>query len=120
MVVESQCKGRRVTGLRVGMQNARQFIQEATAYIELRLGHLQILCPLAPDFWQGDGEIHDPRLCAWLEAKQLSQLTAGPAMPWAMIPVGTNSFRIEPAEGKPKPVRSVPPASRSMAGTQAA
>jgi len=103
MVVESQCKGRKVTGLRVGVQNARQFIQERTAYIELRLGHLQILCPLAPDFWQGDGEIHDPRLCAWLEAKQVA---AGPAMPWAMIPDGTNSFRLEPAIAKS--VKSAP------------
>jgi hypothetical protein len=118
MVVESQCKGRKVTGLRVGVQNARQFIQEPTAYIELRLGHLQILCPLAADFWQGDGEIHDPRLCAWLEAKQFNQMTNGLALPWAMIPDGANSFRLEPAVGKP--VKSVPLASRKMASSQAA
>ena len=115
MFVESQCKGRKVIGLRVGVKNARQFIHEPTAYIELRLGHLQILCPLAPDFWQGDGEIHDPRLCAWIEAKQTA---AGPAMPWTMTPDGTNSFRLEPAVGKS--VKSVTPASRRVATTQAA
>jgi hypothetical protein len=114
MVVESQCKGRKVTGLRVGVQNARQFIQQPTAYIELRLGHLQILCPLAPDFWQSDGEIHDPRLCAWLEAKQLNQM----AMPWTMTPDGTNSFRLEPAVAKS--VKSVPTAPRELATTRAA
>jgi hypothetical protein len=118
MVVESQCKGRKVTGLRVGVQNARQFIQERTAYIELRLGHLEILCPLAPDFWHGDGEIHDPRLCAWLEAKQMNEVPARPAMPWAMIPDGINSFRLEPAVGKS--VKSVPSVSRRMEGAQAA
>ncbi len=114
MVVESQCKGRKVTGLRMGVQNVRQFLQERTSYIELRLGHLQIMCPLAPEFWQGDGDIHDPRLCAWLEAKQLNQM----ATPWTMTPDGTNIFRLEPAGAKS--VKSVPPASRGLATTQAA
>ena len=118
MVVESQCKGRKVIGLRVGVQNARQFIQERTAYIELRLDHLEISCPLPPDFWQRDGEIHDPRLCAWLEAKQPNQPQARRTIFWAMIPDGINSFRLEPAPVKP--LASVKPRSREMAGTQAA
>ena len=116
MVVESQCKGRKVIGLRIGIQNAQRFIQH-TGHIELQLGHLRILCALAPDFWQGDGEIHDPRLCAWLEAKHLNQTPARNAIAWAMIPEGINSFRLEPALGKP--AKSVTPISR-VVGTQAA
>ena len=116
MVVESQCKGRKVTGLRIGIQNAKRFIQR-TGQIELQLGHLRILCQLAPDFWQGDGEIRDPRLCAWLEAKHLNQSPARHAIPWAMIPDGINSFRLEPALGKP--AKSVMPITR-VVRTQAA
>jgi hypothetical protein len=120
MVVESQCKGRKVIGLRVGVQNAHKFIPAQTEYIELQLGHLTILCPLAADFWQGDGEIHDPRLCAWLEAKQLNETPArAAAFPWAMIPDGINSFRLEPARVK-VPVRRVPSPSNGMAGKQVA
>ncbi len=37
--------------------------------IELQLDHLQIQCGLAPEFWHGEPEIRDARLCEWLDFK---------------------------------------------------
>ncbi len=69
MVVKTQSKGRGVTGLHVGMNNVRRYFPKGTRDIELQLGHLTIQCGLKPDFWEGEPEIYDPRLCAWLESK---------------------------------------------------
>ena len=71
MVVKTQSKGRGVTGLHVGMNNVRRYFPKGTRDIELQLGHLTIQCGLKPDFWDGEPEIYDPRLCAWLESKHL-------------------------------------------------
>lgn len=94
MVVRTQCKGREVTGLLVGASNARRYFPRHLSAIELELDHLRIECGLSPEFWQGQPEIHDPRLCAWLELKQLKSGCA--PIPLAMIPSGENSFKIGP------------------------
>ena len=92
MLVKTQCKGRGLTGLNVGTNNAQRYFPRDTAAIELQLDHLQIQCKLGPDFWQGQPEIYDPRLCAWLESKHLNRTT----LPLAMIPAGNNSFLLRP------------------------
>ena len=69
MVVKTQCKGRKLTGVEVGAINVRRYFSRETREIELHLDHLLIQCGLNPDFWQGQTEIRDPRLCAWLESK---------------------------------------------------
>jgi hypothetical protein len=69
MVVRTQNKGRRVTGLNVGADNVQRYFPKDILTIELQLGHLRIQCGLEPDFWQNRPEIHDPRLCIWLEFK---------------------------------------------------
>jgi hypothetical protein len=71
MVVKTQSKGHGVTGLHVGSNNVRRYFPKGTKNIELQLGHLRIQCGLKPDFWQGQPEIYDPRLCAWLESKNM-------------------------------------------------
>ncbi len=97
MVVKTQCKGHEVTGLRVGPTNARRYFPRNIAAIELHLDHLRIECRLSPDFWDGQPEIHDPRLCLWLKSKQFYGNTRQAPMHLAMIPLGENSFRLGPA-----------------------
>jgi hypothetical protein len=97
MVVKSQCNGHRVTGLYVGVNNVRRYFPRNIAAIELQLDHLQIQCGLTPHFWKGQPEIHDPRLCDWLELKQMYGKGCRTSMPLAMIPSGENSFILGPA-----------------------
>jgi hypothetical protein len=96
MVVKTQSKGRGVTGLHVGAYNVRRYFPRHIAVIELQLDHLQIQCELDPGFWTGQPEIHDPRLCAWLESRHLHYVPGRTPVPLAMIPVGNNSFRLLP------------------------
>jgi hypothetical protein len=96
MVVKTQSKGRGLTGLHVGLANVRRYFPEHISTIELQLDHLQIQCDLEPDFWQGMPEINDPRLCAWLESKNFLRRPSRTPVPMALIPVGKNSFRLEP------------------------
>ncbi len=96
MVVKTHSKGHRVTGLHVGNSNVRRYFPKDMAVIELQLDHLQIQCGLDPDFWEGQPEIHDPRLCAWLESKHFRGRPDRTPIPLAMIPAGNNSFRLQP------------------------
>jgi hypothetical protein len=95
MLVKIQNRGSYVTGLNVGATNVRRYFSKQTPAIELLLDHLQIECGLQPEFWQGEGEIHDPRLCAWLELKNSAGLPSRTPVPLAMIPAGKNCFRLK-------------------------
>jgi hypothetical protein len=103
MVVKTQSKGRGVTGLHVGANNVRRYFPQGTSSIELVLGHLQIECGLKPAFWQGEPEIFDPRLCAWLESRQMNAKPGHTSVPMAMIPEGRNSFRLQPIRPNGQP-----------------
>lgn len=109
MVVKTQNKGREVVGLQVGASNARRYFPKDASVIELQLDHLQISCGLKPEFWDGEAEIRDPRLCAWLELKNFHGKVGETPAPLAMIPSGKNSFRLQPlalrahARSKPAP-----------------
>lgn len=93
MVVKTQCKGSEVVGLLVGAHNARRYFPKHVGAIELQLDHLRIECGLTPEFWRGLPEIHDRRLCAWLESKQFLRASRT-SIPLAMIPSGENSFKL--------------------------
>lgn len=95
MVVKTQSKARGVTGLNVGAYNVRRYFPKHVSVIELQLDHLRIQCGLSPEFWQGNPEIFDPRLCAWLESRLHSKSDRS-AVPLAMIPEGPASFRLQP------------------------
>ncbi len=112
MVVTSQCSGHRVTGLFVGASNVRRYFRKGVREIELQLDHLRIECWLAPDFWNGQPEIHDPRLCLWLESKQCSG-NGHASVPLAMIPSGENSFILGPPSLE-KPAAAERPRARSF------
>ncbi len=94
MMVKAQSRGRVIHGLYVGPSNVRRHFPRDTTAIELRLDHLRIECGLAPEFWKSQPEIHDPRLCAWLEAKQMNRDRDRTTVRLTMILEGENSFRI--------------------------
>ena len=96
MVVKTQSKGLGVTGLHVGASNVRRYFPKKISSIELQLDHLQIQCGLKPNFWRGEPEIFDPRLCAWLEARHMHTKLDRAPIPLAMIPEGKNSYRLQP------------------------
>jgi hypothetical protein len=96
MVVKTQSKGRGVTGLHVGAANVRRHFPRNTTVVELQLDHLQIQCALPPGFWHDQPEIHDPRLCAWLEWKNLRGRPDRTPILLSMVPAGKNSFRLQP------------------------
>ena len=96
MVVKAKYDGCRVAGLYVGVRNVRRFFSKRPKVIELQLDHLQIQCGLTPRFWQGQPEIHDPRLCLWLESKNLHDKPSRTPVPMALIPSGEDSFKLAP------------------------
>jgi len=96
MVVKTRSISRGVTRMHVGAENVRRYFPKTIAVIELQLDHLRIQCDLDPDFWRGDPEIYDPRLCAWLESKHMHGKPDRAPIPLAMIPSGENSFRLQP------------------------
>lgn len=95
MVVKAQSKGRGLSGILVGTDNVRRYFPKSVSTIELELDHLRIQCGLAPDFWQGQPEIYDPRLCAWLESKHMHTSADRHPVTLAMIPAGKNAFRLQ-------------------------
>ena len=97
MVVKTQLRGTEVTGLYVGSRNVRRYFPKSVRVIELQLDHLQIQCGLCPEFWSGEPEIHDPRLCVWLNSKVSHRVGAHNELRFAMTPAGNNVFRLRPS-----------------------
>jgi hypothetical protein len=115
MVVKTHRTGRKLTGVEVGASNVRRYFPPDIAEVELLLDHLQIQCGLEPSFWKGEPEIHDPRLCAWLEAINFHGRPSDPPIPLALIPSGKNCFRLRPLARRSQPASkaSFIPISRS-------
>jgi hypothetical protein len=95
MVVKTQGKGHAYTGVSVGDNDVRRYFPQQTESIDLELDHLLIRCGLGPGFWNGHSEISDPRLCAWLEAKNFNWKPGEQPVALVMIPSGKNSFRLK-------------------------
>ena len=96
MVVRTQLKGGDATGLHIGARNVRRYFPKGTRVIELQLDHLQIQCGLSPEFWNGQPEIHDPRLCEWLDFKVARHSGEHKQVRLAMTPAGESAFRLRP------------------------
>lgn len=109
MVVKTHSKGHGVTGLHVGATNVRRYFPKHVSVVELQLDHLQIQCGLEPDFWRGQPEIHDPRLCSWLESKNFQRRPDRTPVPLALIPSGNNSFRLQPISLNSRPAAASKP-----------
>ncbi len=95
-MVKTQSKGRGQTGLHVGATNVQRYFPRDILVVELHLDHLYIQCDLSPEFWQDDPEIHDPRLCAWLESKNYHTRPDRTPVPMVMIPAGKNAYKLQP------------------------
>jgi len=94
MVVKTQLRGCEVTGLHVGARNVRRYFPRGIRVIELQLDHLQIQCGLSPEFWSGRPEIHDQRLCEWLDFKVIHRTGERKQVKLAMMPAGKSVFRL--------------------------
>ncbi len=103
MVVKTQYKGREITGVEVGAGNVRRYFPREAHVIELHLDHLLIQLGLKPDFWQGQTQICDRRLCAWLESKNFHGRPGEAPIPLALIPSGKNCFRLQPVGEHARP-----------------
>ena len=98
MVVKTQYDGFRVSGLYVGANNVKRYFSKRVQEVELQLDHLQIQCGLTARFWDGQPEIHDPRLCDWLESKNFHDKPCRTPIPLALIPSGKNTFKVAPLD----------------------
>lgn len=96
MRVKALRVGSEVLGIHVGHSNVRRYFPRSLKRIELQLDHLRIECGLTPDFWRKEPEIHDPRLRLWLQSKNHSEKPCRTSIPFALIPSGGNSFKLEP------------------------
>lgn len=95
MVVTTQENGREVVGLRVGAANVRRYFPRDMRAVELLLGDLRIECNLSPSFWNGQPEIRDPRLGAWLKFKVTRARANRKPVALAMEQAGaTNTFTL--------------------------
>jgi len=94
MVVKTQLRGGEVTGLHVGARNVRRYFPKGVRVMELKLGDLQIQCGLPADFWNGNPEIRDPRLCDWLDFKVIHRMGERKQVKLAMMPAGESIFRL--------------------------
>jgi hypothetical protein len=95
MVVNTQDDGREVLGLRIGAANVRRYFPISMGAVELLLGDLRIQCKLPPDFWNGQPEILDPRLGAWLSHKVPRERFNRKPIALAMEHAGGNSFTLQ-------------------------
>ena len=102
MVVTTQENGREVLGLRVGAANARKYFPRDMGAVELLLGDLRIECSLPSNFWNGQPEIRDPRLGAWLKFKVSRARSNRKPIALAMERAGANAFTLRPVSHTPE------------------
>ena len=103
VVVKTQLRGGGVAGLHIGARNVRRYFPKGTRVIELQLDHLQIQCGLTSEFWNGRPEIHDPRLCEWLDFKVIHRTGERKQVKLAMTPAGESVFRLRSEVPKQDP-----------------
>ena len=97
MVVRTECKANRVTGIYIGARNARRNVRKQAAAIEFELGHLRIGCELGPGlFWRDQPRICDSRLCEWLQFKFYRERRRMTPLPVVLLQSGRNAFKIRP------------------------
>lgn len=96
MVVRTECKGHRVTGIYIGARNVRRNFRKQASGIEFELGHLRIGCELGPGFWRDQPRICDSRLCEWLEFKLYRERRYKTPLPIVLVQSGKNAYKIRP------------------------
>ncbi len=96
MVVRTECKGRKVTGIYIGARNVRRNFPRKAAAIDFELGHLRIGCDLGPGFWRDPPRICDSRLCEWLEFKLYRERRYMTPLPLSLVQSGRNAYKLRP------------------------
>lgn len=96
MVIRTECKGGKVTGIYIGARNARRNFPKGAAAVEFELGHLRIGCELTPGFWRDQPRICDSRLCDWLEFKLYRERKRVTPLPLALVQSGRNAYKLRP------------------------
>lgn len=96
MVVRTECKGRKVTGIYIGARNVRRNFPREVLVIDFELGHLHIGCSLGPGFWRDQPRICDPRLCDWLEFKLYRERRHVTPLPLVLVHASKNTYRLRP------------------------
>jgi hypothetical protein len=111
MVVKTQSNGRDDFALHVGAANARRYFPRSVGAVELMLDDLCIECRLPANFWDGEPEIHDPRLREWLKFKVLREQRSPNPVELHMVQSGTNSFTVEAPQHQIRPAARFTPAA---------
>jgi hypothetical protein len=96
MMVRTECKGRKVTGIYIGPQNVRRNFSRQAVAIEFELGHLRIGCKLDEGFWRDQPRICDSRLCEWLEFKLYRERKHMTPLPLMLLQSGRDAFKLRP------------------------
>ena len=94
MIVRMQNRGHVITGISIGVADARRYFPEGARSIDLELDHLRIRCELNESSMPGCPEISDPRLCAWLEAKLFGKKYASSPGSVEMVKAG-DCYRLD-------------------------
>jgi len=102
MVVTTKNNGREVLNLRVGAANVRRYFPRSMGAVELLLGDLRIQCKLTPEFWNGQPEIRDPRLGAWLKYKVSRERSNRKPVALKMEHAGANAFTLRSVSVDPE------------------
>lgn len=102
MRVKAESKSYGIFELHVGAENVRRYFPRSISAIELQLDHLRIECDLTPDFWNGQADIFDSRIGAWLESKRINPRLSRTPISLSMIPAGDHAFRLEPLSSVPR------------------
>ena len=94
MIVTMQSKGHSITGIQIGMYDARRFFPRGRNAVDLELDDLRIRCSVRANSRRNRAEISDPRLTAWLEEKFYWQKLPATSVPVEMVRSG-NAYRLQ-------------------------
>ena len=94
MIVTMQSKSHSITGIRIGMYEARRFFPRGLNSVDLELDDLRIRCSIHANSRLNRAEISDPRLTAWLEEKFYWQKLPATPVPVEMVRSG-NAYRLQ-------------------------
>lgn len=94
MIVTMQSKGQSITGIRIGMSDARRFFPGGLNSVDLELDHLRIRCGIRSNSRLHHAEISDPRLSAWLEEKFYWRKLPSTPVSVELVKSG-NSYRLQ-------------------------
>jgi hypothetical protein len=95
MLVSMQSDGHSITGIRMGMSDARRFFPQGLRSVDLELDHLRIQCDVRATESLDRAEISDPRLTAWLNEKLYWQKLPRTPVSAELVKSGKCAYRLK-------------------------